>query len=174
MQTMMQPQKIKVSHNILINLMVDMERGHLRIPRFQREFVWERIRIQKLLDSMYKEYPIGTLFFWEAPPQYNELLRDVEDLGQPPLIDGKSYTLILDGQQRLTSLYAVIKGLAIDGEDYRKIVIDLDNHDPAKLSFQYRNPDNQRWVSVADLLGMNFSVLNNLSEERRLQFQKYF
>jgi hypothetical protein len=174
MHPMMQPQKIRVGHNILINLMVDIERGNLRIPRFQREFVWERIRIQTLLDSMFKEYPIGTLFFWDAPAKYNHLLRHVEDLRQPSIESSKSYTFILDGQQRLTSLYAVIKGLTIDGEDYGKIVIDLANQDLSKLSFQYRTPDNQRWVSVKDLLSSNFTVFNSLSEEYRIQFQKYF
>lgn len=173
---MMQTEKIRVSPYSFPRLIQDIETGKLRIPRFQREFVWERSRIQKLLDSMCKEYPIGTLFFWEAPSEYNHLLRNVEDLKQPAWRKNESYTFILDGQQRLTSLYATIKGLVIDGENYGKIVVDLGNADPAKLSFQYRNPDNKRWIAVKDLLDNsdNFlEIYDALTNDYRREFQNY-
>ena len=76
----MRTEKIKVDRFSLGTFIHDISQGRIRIPRFQREFVWERSRIQKLLDSMYKEYPIGTIFLWEAPAEYNHLLRDIEDL----------------------------------------------------------------------------------------------
>ena len=55
------------------------------------------------------------------------------ELCQPPLSANQGYKFILDGQQRLTSLYAVIKGLLIDDEDYKKIVVDL--HDESRSTF---------------------------------------
>ena len=169
----MKVEKIKVNRVSLASLMLEMEQGRIRIPRFQRVFVWERKRIQELLDSMYKEYPIGTIFLWNAPQEYNHLLRTVEYLGQPPMENNRSYSLILDGQQRLTSLYAVVNGLSVDGENYRKIVADLNPRDPEK-SFLYREPNNRRWVSITDLLNDNFSIYNGLpSDEYRTQFAKY-
>lgn len=169
----MRTEKIKVDRYSLATLMQDMAQGRIRIPRFQREFVWERSRIQTLLDSMYKEYPIGTIFLWDAPPENNHLLRDIEELNQPAKRNDVGYSFILDGQQRLTSLFAATNGLTIDGEDYSKIVIDLSGRDPAKL-FQYRKPDNQRWVAIKDLLAGNvFDIYNNLpSDDFRQLFQE--
>ena len=82
----MKVEKIKVDRASLALLMMQMREGLIRVPRFQRDFVWERKKIQELLDSIYKEYPIGTIFLWEAPSQYNHLLRTVDYLSQPPMI----------------------------------------------------------------------------------------
>ncbi len=67
----MQQQKIKVDELKLSDIVHDIEYGHLRIPRFQRDFVWERSKVIKLLDSIYKECPIGSFFIWEADKKYN-------------------------------------------------------------------------------------------------------
>ncbi|MCY4061526.1 MAG: DUF262 domain-containing protein [Chloroflexi bacterium] len=156
--------KIKVSPQSLAELMSDIEHGHIRVPRFQREFVWERSRILKLLDSMFEEYPIGTIFLWKAPTDFNHMIRNIEELEQPTASDDTSYRLILDGQQRLTSLYAVIKGLQFEGEDYRKIVVDLESNGKSSSPFRYRNPDNRRWVSVSELLSASpFAVYEGLA-----------
>ena len=104
----MKIEKIKVDRMSLASLMNDMFQGRIRVPRFQRVFVWERKRIQELLDSMYKEYPIGTIFLWNSPPKYNHLIRTVDYLGVPQPKDGANYSLIVDGQQRLTSLLSLI------------------------------------------------------------------
>lgn len=171
---MMRVEKLKVDRLSLGTIMQDIERGVIRIPRFQRNFVWERKLIITLLDSMYKEYPIGTIFFWDAPAQYNDLLRSIDHLNQPPLDAKRGYRFILDGQQRLTSLYAVIKGLTIGQEDYSKIVVDLDSPKPERI-FQYRKADNQRWVSVRDLLAVDvFSLYNMLTTDtRKRNFERY-
>lgn len=148
----MQTDKIRVERKSLGDLILSMEKGTLRVPKFQREFVWERSRVQALLDSMLKSYPIGTLFFWEAPSEFNHMIREADELRQPPLIDGKQYTLILDGQQRLTSLYVVVHGLTIEDEDFSKIVYDLAAPEDRKYAFIYREPDNSRFISIKDLL----------------------
>ena len=171
----MRIEKIKVDRFSLGTLMYQMEQGELRIPRFQRDFVWERSRIQKLLDSMFREYPIGTIFLWQAPSEYTHLLRHTVDLKQPPFQANINYTFILDGQQRLISLYAVTKGLIIEGEDYGKIVVDLGNTEPYKRSpFQYRTPDRTRWIAIRDLLSANhYSLFGELPTEYRERFVRY-
>ena len=79
--------------------------GEVRVPAFQRDFVWEPDRVQFLMDSIYKGYPIGTVLFWRTKEQ---LLHD-RDLGPFTLPDPKAqYPIdyVLDGQQRLTSIFA--------------------------------------------------------------------
>jgi hypothetical protein len=167
----MRAEKIKVESLSFGSIMASMAQGYYRVPRFQRAFVWERSRIQTLLDSMYREYPIGTIFLWKAPARYNHMLRSVEYLNQPPVNMDESYTLILDGQQRLTSLYITVNGLRIKGEDYGKIVVDLANNEENKF-FQYRTPDNRRWIAIKDLLTNNmFPIYDSLTAEFRQRFQ---
>jgi len=67
----MEANHIKVDQWKLSDLIGDISRSKLRIPQFQRDFVWEKSRVIKLLDSMYKDFPIGSFFFWIAPKGYS-------------------------------------------------------------------------------------------------------
>lgn len=83
-------------------------RGQVRIPAFQRGFVWEPERIAYLMDSIYKGYPFGSLMFWRT----REQLKCDKDLGPFALPDPKedySVDYVLDGQQRLTSIFGVFQ-----------------------------------------------------------------
>lgn len=82
--------------------------GEIRIPAFQREFVWEPDRIQFLMDSIFKGYPIGTVLFWRT----KEKLSYDRDLGPFTLPEPKKeYPIdyVLDGQQRLTSIFSTFQ-----------------------------------------------------------------
>jgi hypothetical protein len=82
--------------------------GEIRIPAFQREFVWEPDRVQFLMDSIYKGYPIGTVLFWRT----KEKLSYDRDLGPFTLPEPKKeYPIdyVLDGQQRLTSIFSTFQ-----------------------------------------------------------------
>ena len=82
--------------------------GEIRIPAFQRDFVWEPDRVQFLMDSIFKGYPIGTVLFWRT----KEKLSYDRDLGPFTLPDPKKqYPIdyVLDGQQRLTSIYSTFQ-----------------------------------------------------------------
>ena len=77
--------------------------GEIGLPDIQRPFVWKDAKVRDLFDSMYKGYPVGYLLFWQ-----NALADTTRTIGtdtkqKPPRL------VIVDGQQRLTSLYAVIK-----------------------------------------------------------------
>lgn len=79
--------------------------GTLKIPQFQRDFVWPREKSAKLIDSIPKGFPIGTFILWKTKEQ----LRFVKEIGGqplPPTPQGDYSEQVLDGQQRLTSLYA--------------------------------------------------------------------
>lgn len=82
--------------------------GEIRIPAFQRGFVWEMDRVAYLLDSIYKGYPFGSLLFWRT----KQKLSTERDLGTFTLPDPRvDYPIdyVLDGQQRLTSLFTVFQ-----------------------------------------------------------------
>src|SRR3989338_7983479 len=166
----MQLQKIKVDELNLSDIVHEIEHGHLRIPRFQRDFVWERSKVIKLLDSMYKEYPIGSFFIWEADKKYNLFYRNIAELN---LAEPDSYTsirYILDGQQRATSLYAAIKGLKIESTDYSQICFDFD-----KEEFIVRSHEGDYYASLMDILGENkFQIYNKLTDQRKQAFDKCY
>jgi hypothetical protein len=82
--------------------------GEIRVPAFQREFVWLPDRVQFLMDSIYKGYPIGTVLLWRTK---EKLLYD-RDLGPYSLPEPKKeYPIdyVLDGQQRITSIFATFQ-----------------------------------------------------------------
>jgi hypothetical protein len=98
----------------LASLVDDIELGEIGLPDIQRPFVWESAKVRDLFDSMYRGYPVGHLLFWESgvEPGARQIGADAKQL-VPKL-------LIVDGQQRLTSLFAVIKQRDIIGRDYAK------------------------------------------------------
>lgn len=103
----------QVTYNVdsLIN---DIELGVIGLPDIQRPFVWKNAKVRDLFDSMYKGYPVGYLLFWR-----NASTDDTSAIG----VDKKQKTtslLIVDGQQRLTSLYSVIKGIEVIREDFSR------------------------------------------------------
>lgn len=82
--------------------------GELRIPSFQRGFVWEPEKVAFFIDSLYKGYPIGSLLFWRTTDRLeNERRLGCFDLPEPT----KGYPLdyVLDGQQRITSIFSVFQ-----------------------------------------------------------------
>jgi hypothetical protein len=82
--------------------------GQIRIPKFQRGFVWDAERVAYLMDSIYKGYPFGSLILWRTRTQ----LRSERDLGPFSLPDstpGYPIDYVLDGQQRLTSIFGVFQ-----------------------------------------------------------------
>ncbi|MFG2332241.1 DUF262 domain-containing protein [Streptomyces sp. NPDC048604] len=90
------------------DLMADMRRGRLAIPDFQRSFVWDPSDTQKLLVSIIARYPAGTLLFWEQKtPQIKQ--RKFEGFDDVDLRENAA--LVLDGQQRLTSIFRALSGV---------------------------------------------------------------
>ena len=97
----------------------EIKREVIALPDLQRPFVWEDTKVRDLLDSLFVGFPVGTLVFWHTSDD-----KDARALGakRPGL---RATTLVIDGQQRLTSLYAVMKGERVVGKDgeMRKISI---------------------------------------------------
>ena len=105
----------------------ELERGNLRIPRFQRAYVWERSKIVKLLNSISMSYPIGSFFLWETDTSMEAFGRDITEFGFPKKPQGNYFMFILDGQQRITSLYVSLMGKTLNDVDYSTICYNLDS-----------------------------------------------
>ena len=119
-------QKIDIINNWnLSKLFSNLENGNFKIPKFQREYVWEKSKIVKLLNSIYKQYPIGSFFIWEAGKEYADFCRHIEELGLPEAPESNMFSFILDGQQRITSLYVALKKKATTKADYTNICFNL-------------------------------------------------
>src|SRR5437867_2343138 len=84
--------------------------GDLRLPEIQRRYVWPATRVRDLLDSLYRGYPSGTILVWETDKDVPEKDLAIE---QQPISAFQGQKLLLDGQQRLTSLYAIVRGQAL-------------------------------------------------------------
>lgn len=69
-----QPQPDSMQYSSFVN---DIDRGNIKIPQFQREFVWSREESAKLIDSIIKGYPIGTFILWKT----RENLRSIKNIG---------------------------------------------------------------------------------------------
>lgn len=137
-------------------LFVEIDTGQIKLPMFQREFVWEKEQSAKLIDSILKGFPIGTFIFWKT----KEELRSYKEVGNhklPETPKGDYVQYILDGQQRITSLYAIRKGIRItkDGKeiDYRDIFINLDHDsDNDEQIVVTEKQEGKKYVSVHRLL----------------------
>lgn len=98
----------------LSKIIEDIDIGEIGLPELQRPFVWPNTKVRDLFDSMYRGFPVGYLLFWA-----NGITDGHRQIGNEPK-QKIPRLLIVDGQQRLTSLYAVLKGVPIVRENYRR------------------------------------------------------
>jgi hypothetical protein len=110
-------QVFKTTDYTIGKLIDDIEIGDIALPDIQRPFVWYRkiSKVRDLFDSIYKGYPIGYLLFWE-----NANRSDYKNIGFDEKKRKIPRFLIIDGQQRLTALFAVIKSQEVLTPDYEK------------------------------------------------------
>lgn len=94
------------------HLMDQISLGVLGLPDIQRPFVWPAAKVRDLFDSMYRGFPVGHLLFWENGVSDGHKQIGADTKQKVPRL------LIVDGQQRLTSLYAVLNGLPVVNQDY--------------------------------------------------------
>jgi uncharacterized protein with ParB-like and HNH nuclease domain len=138
--------------NKKISTILDMiDDKHLFVPAFQREYVWKKDDAKQLIDSLIKEYPTGTMLIWETtnppeikgPHKYNEMQGAVR--------------ILLDGQQRLTTLYMLIRGeippyytVQDIKDDTRGLHVNLET---LELSYYLKSKmeNNPYWQNITDI-----------------------
>jgi len=115
--------------NIPIGTLVDMyKRGEMRLPEIQRHYVWRATRVRDLLDSLYRGYPSGSILMWETDEPIPT--RDFAISQDSNAFAGRK--LLLDGQQRLTSLTAVLNGEPVSVRGRKR---------PIDILFNLEHPD---------------------------------
>ncbi len=130
-------------------ILSQIDLGTMALPEFQRGYVWNRDQVRGLMSSMYRRHPVGSLLTWLTPKDPS-IIRG-GDLGPAGTIE-----LLLDGQQRITSLYGIIRGHAprfFDGnaQAFTGLYFDLENevfefYAPAKMA------SNPMWLDVTRLM----------------------
>lgn len=133
-------------------LIADISNGELLLPEFQRGYVWTRDQVRVFVKSLYRAHPTGHLLLWHA---YGPV-KTRGGAGEGP---GKSI-LLLDGQQRLTTLFALIKGVPPPFYEGEKLYFDI-YFNLASEEFSYYNKSlmsgDPAWLGVHEFLykGMN-------------------
>jgi len=161
----------------LSSLMGDIEKGIIKIPQFQRDFVWSKDDSARLLDSMVKGYPIGTFIFWKTKEELRAL-RNLGGIGLPPTPRGDFIYYVLDGQQRLATLFASLKGLKIKREedheaDYSEFYIDLEAKEDEPIVLTGQSDMNHHVIKLHDLLHGKIKALAQYPEPLQDRIQQY-
>src|SRR6266511_5292046 len=87
----------------LSTLLALIDNGSVQLPEFQRGYVWNRDQVRGFMRSLYRRYPVGSLLVWQTPVDVT--------VARGGAATGAGYIdLLLDGQQRVTSLYGVFRG----------------------------------------------------------------
>ena len=102
----------KDSSYSLSTLLAEIDRGEIALPDIQRPFVWKPAKVRELFDSMYRGFPVGHLLFWATGAE-----ADARRIGTHAH-EAAPRLMIVDGQQRLTSLYSVLTGKEVLRDDY--------------------------------------------------------
>ena len=156
---------------LTVNQLIEkIDTGELGLPELQRPFIWKDSKVRDLFDSLMRGYPIGYLMLWECPS-----LEKKKSIG----VDLHSYDspkeVIIDGQQRLTSLYAVMKGKKVINSKFDENSIIISYHplqDKFEVGYQATKKDPEWIYNISDVYttSSSFKFINSfikrLSEYR--------
>jgi uncharacterized protein with ParB-like and HNH nuclease domain len=146
------------------NILNKIDEHQLFVPAFQREYVWKREDVRLLMESLIKDYPTGTMLLWET--------------NQPPELKGGhiydsrqgAVRILLDGQQRITTLYMLIKGeippyytVAEIANDTRGLHIHLESDELAYYS-KIKMDRDPRWVNITDVFSKKIRTLEVIKQ----------
>lgn len=158
----------------IINLIYSIKIKDLVLPEFQREYVWTKDQAKKLMASLVKDYPVGSILFWKTnnPPE----LKNFHVNGA----NGNVRQVILDGQQRLTTLYLLITGEIPPYYTEKDLTTDPRNlyYHLGTGDFQYYQAvlmqNDPLWVEVVDCFAAKpkvnvFKLVGDAPEEEKLE-----
>lgn len=151
-----------IGHPLKVSeLLSEIQRGQVLLPEIQRTYVWKGPQVAKLLDSLYNEYPAGQLLLWDTI-DLPITTKGLEGTKAPHLPSAGQPKIVLDGQQRLTSLYLALAG---EHEDSVDVYFHLEN-EQFQLYLRRLEAD-KRWIPVRDVLNgkiNEFAILQNIQE----------
>lgn len=131
------------------DVLSQIDLGNYALPEFQRGYVWTRSDVRKLMYSLYRDYPVGSLLIWDTATDPDMIRGD----GTP---SSGTVSLILDGQQRMTSLFGVIRGKApqfFDGDAsaFANLYFNIDE-ETFEFYSQQKMKGDRAWVSVNEVI----------------------
>ena len=148
------------------HLLTDIDSGRLGLPDLQRPFVWSNSKVKNLYDSLIKGFPIGHIMIWQAPASYTKTKQIGTDAKNEPFIRD----IVIDGQQRLTALYATMYGKEIVNKDYK--------HCRIKISYNPMTKEFDNWSASTernkDFIPDISEVFKAARENYRGRFQKEY
>ena len=199
---------MQITNKGIRKVLKDIERGNIILPALQREFVWKRRDIECLFDSLLQGFPINTLMFWEVSDIKTETMEFYKFLEADykegvstnsvyTVRDNDRKTIVIDGQQRLTSLWIAVYGsyTSEKGKNKMYLYLNLDEslrnnyseNDSINSSDSYYNfrfmteekanrliADGQHWIRISEAYAQDFNPLSylvklNLAENKFAQ-----
>ena len=152
-------------------ILSQIDQGAWALPEFQRGYVWNRVQVRDFMKSLYMQYPVGSLLVWTTKTESASYRGD-----SPPAYG--TVKLILDGQQRITSLYGIIKGAPPpffegNADSFTNLHFNIEEevfefYSPARMK------DNPVWVDVTDVMkngvgGMIDTLYSTFSEPDQIR-----
>lgn len=176
----------------LVEAMAKITDNELLLPAIQREYVWKRQDIEQMFDSLLRYYPINTLMFWRIKnianqpldfykflePRYvSDETRNTEYIKNS--LSDKERLIVIDGQQRLTSLYIGLYGtFAKDKNKPMSLYLRLDSkikkneNDDKLYDFRFMTENNynqlikqgQVWLKMSDLMKPGYNIFSSFPQ----------
>ena len=190
---------MKTIEKSIRSVLNDIKANQFILPALQREFVWKRRDIENLFDSLLQGFPINTMMFWTVNDIKNESMEFYQFLDPDykesqslnklyPVRDNERKTIVIDGQQRLTSLYVAIYGSYTleQGKNRMYLYLSLDKKLPSDESedaslnstenyynFKFLTDSKvesleaagEQWIKVSDAYASNFKPLTYLNNK---------
>lgn len=148
--------KFEVNNVSVSTLLGYVKDGTIAIPEIQRPFVWDTTQVRDLIDSLYREYPVGYIITWKSP--------DVK-LKDGTSSEGKQ--ILIDGQQRVTALTAALLGQEVLDDNYKKRRIKIAFNIQTE-EFQTNNPaieKQEEWISdISEFMRDDFNSFDFISD----------
>lgn len=148
-------------------LMDEIANGEIKLPEIQRGYVWKPTQVAKLIDSLYREYPTGSLLFWKTSETPLGRAFDIGGETPEPVVQP---LYLLDGQQRLTALWRALRQ-----HEGTEVVFNVQTE-----TFQNQSAATQRdarWVKVRDVVRHDanlFSMVEGLHHATQLEHDEIF
>ena len=144
----------------IVTLLNQIDSNDIVLPAIQRDFVWSENKIEKLLDSIMRGYPVGIVLIWETYKdiQFRQFEKVYLNGTRPAFIDNssnKKLKLVLDGQQRLQALYLALYGSYKGKYLYFDVLSgrDLDDFEEDKYYFYFATPEKaDEWNKKAEAI----------------------
>lgn len=160
--------------NNVRDLLNDIGKGKIGLPDLQRPFVWKDNKIRDLLDSMIKGYPIGYIMLWASPEEYSSTKQI--GIGDKKFKNPES--LVIDGQQRLTALFAALYDIKVIDKNFKERQVKI-SYNPLEMKFAVWTQAEEKdaeWINSirevfqavekGDIISFRKNYINTLNESR--------